>query len=220
MTEDVEPPQLVKLFPIRGCILPPGQHLPLNVFEPRYLNMVDDAMASDRYLGMVQPAIGGTPEKPALQRVGTAGRIVSHRETDDGRYLIVLEGVMRFCIDKEPDEQSPYRLAQADYRAFHADPLHVHDEPALDRDAYLQDLKRFFDLVGVETEWEAVLQAPLGLIINKTAMAVPFEPAQKQALLEAADITERADQLQGFIHDSLMRLSDPPRPLDGGQSEA
>ena len=91
MTEDVEPPRAVKLFPIRGCILPPGQHLPLNVFEPRYLNMVDDAMASDRYLGMIQPRQGGTTDKPALHRIGTAGRIVSHRETEDGRYLIVLE---------------------------------------------------------------------------------------------------------------------------------
>ena len=203
MTESVEPPSALPLFPIRGCILPPGEHLPLNVFEPRYLNMVDDAMAGDRYLGMIQPVDGGAPDRPALARVGTAGRIVHHAETEDGRYLIVLEGVMRFALSDELQRPAPYRIAQADYTPFTGDFATITERPDVDRAAFLERLKAYFDFAGIETDWEALTQAPLGLVVNKTAMAARFAPADKQALLEAVDLTARTHILDALMADAL-----------------
>lgn len=203
MSESLILPSDIKLFPIRGCILPPGEHLPLNVFEPRYLNMVDDALSSDGIIGVIQPAPGGTPEKPALQGVGGAGRIVSHQETSDGRYLMVLEGLTRFAVETELDLQTPYRVARADYRPFTQDLVEVHMPPVIDVQGLIERLHAYFDLVGIETDWPALEKAPLSLVINKTAMAAPFEPDAKQQLLEASSIPHRAEILDRLMQDSL-----------------
>jgi Lon protease-like protein len=203
MSESLILPSEIKLFPIRGCILPPGEHLPLNVFEPRYLNMVDDALASDRIIGVIQPASGGTPEKPGLQRVGGAGRIVSHQETSDGRYLMVLEGVTRFALEAELDRQTPYRVARADYRPFTQDLVDVHMPPAIEVKGLIDRLHAYFDLVGIETDWPALEKAPLSLVINKTAMAAPFAADAKQSLLEANSIPQRAEILDRLMRESL-----------------
>lgn len=203
MSESLILPSEIKLFPIRGCILPPGEHLPLNVFEPRYLNMVDDALRSDRIIGVIQPAQGGSPEKPDLQGVGAAGRIVSHQETPDGRYLMVLEGVTRFAIETELDLQTPYRVARVDYRPFTQDLVEIHMAPAIESAGLIERLRAYFDLVGIETDWPALEQAPLSLVINKTAMAAPFEPQDKQRLLEATSIPHRADVLDRLMQQSL-----------------
>lgn len=208
MTEGVEPPGELPLFPIRGCILPPGEHLPLNVFEPRYLNMIDDAMAGDRYIGMIQPADGGTPEKPALERVGTAGRIVSHSETEDGRYLLVVAGVMRFTLAEELDRLTPYRMARADYRGFERDldpqPLTAGEAKA----QFLARLRRFFALTGLEADWESIERAPLNAVVDKVAMAAPFDTDAKQALLTAPTPADRADRLSAFM-DAALDSADP-----------
>ncbi|XBQ17297.1 MAG: LON peptidase substrate-binding domain-containing protein [Oceanicaulis sp.] len=210
MTDALEPPGELPLFPIRGCILPPGEHLPLNVFEPRYLNMVDDAMAGDRYLGVVQPAAGGPKERPNLQSVGTAGRIVSHSETEDGRYLIVLAGVMRFTLAEELDRMTPYRMARADYRDFTEDltpkPLTGADEQA----AFLTRLRRFFALTGLEADWESIERAPLHAVVDKVAMAAPFDPEAKQMLLVAPTPAERAERLSAFM-DAALDSAGPDR---------
>jgi len=203
MSESVILPSELKLFPIRGCILPPGEHLPLNVFEPRYLNMVDDALASDRIIGVIQPATGGTPDKPALQAVGGAGRIVSHQETSDGRYLMVLEGLTRFAVEAELDRQTPYRVARVDYRPYTQDLVEVHMPPALEVKGLLDRLHAYFDLVGIETDWPALEKAPLSLVINKTAMAAPFDAEAKQSLLEASSIPHRAEILDRLMQHSL-----------------
>ena len=203
MSESLILPSEIKLFPIRGCILPPGEHLPLNVFEPRYLNMVDDALASDGIIGVIQPGAGGPPEKPDLQGVGGAGRIVSHQETSDGRYLMVLEGLTRFAIEAELDRQTPYRVARVDYRPFTQDLVEVHMPPVIEVSGLIERLRAYFALVGIETDWPALEQAPLSLVINKTAMAAPFDALAKQRLLEATSIPHRAEILDGLMQDSL-----------------
>lgn len=207
MSQIINPPSEIKLFPIRGCILPPGEHLPLNVFEPRYLNMVDDALAGDGFIGVIQPTPGGQSDKPALERIGGAGRIVSHQETSDGRYLMVLEGVMRFAVDEELDLRTPYRVARADYRPFTQDLVEAHLTPMIEVAGLLDRLHAYFDLVGIETDWPALEQAPLSLVINKTAMAAPFNPAAKQRLLEANSIPQRAELLDALMQDSLSQAS-------------
>jgi len=209
MTDALEPPSEIKLFPIRGCILPPGDYLPLNVFEPRYLNMVDDALASDQYLAMIQPDGGGTPDRPSLSGVGTAGRIVNHTETDDGRYLIVLEGVMRFQLTEEVDRQTPYRVARADYRAFSNDLMDPSADLETPRAPFMARLKAYFERVGLEADWSSLDEAPLGLIVNKTAMAAPFGPSDKQALLEAATLNARAQVLDTLMQAALTTPRDP-----------
>ena len=203
MTEGVEPPGELPLFPIRGCILPPGEHLPLNVFEPRYLNMIDDAMAGDRHIGIIQPGDDGPKDKPSLERVGTAGRIVSHSETEDGRYLIVLAGVMRFVVAGEVDRLTPYRMARADYRGFEHD---LEPRPLTDnagRAAFLTRLRRFFDLAGLEADWDSIERAPLNAVVDKVAMAAPFDPDAKQALLTAPTPVDRAERLAAFMDAAL-----------------
>lgn len=203
MSEGVEPPGELALFPIRGCILPPGEHLPLNVFEPRYLNMIDDAMAGDRHIGIIQPGEGGTKDAPALETVGTAGRIVSHSETEDGRYLIVLAGVMRFTLAAELDRKVPYRMARADYRGFEQDldPRPLSDD--VGRAAFLERLRRFFDLAGLDADWDSLERAPLNAVVDKVAMAAPFDPDAKQALLTAPKLADRAERLSAFMDAAL-----------------
>lgn len=210
MTEGVEPPAELPLFPIRGCILPPGEHLPLNVFEPRYLNMIDDCMAGDRHLGIIQPTGAGPKDRPVLERVGTAGRIVSHSETEDGRYLLVLMGVMRFRLSDEPDRVKPYRVGVADYRGFEDDltprPLTDDDQ----RTMFLSRLKRFFAVTGLEADWDSLERAPLGAIADKVAMAAPLDPDAKQALLTAPTPSDRIERLAAFMDAVLDAGSNRP----------
>lgn len=199
MTQGIRPPARLPLFPIRGCILLPGEHLPLNVFEPRYLNMVDDAMAGDRFLGIIQTGEGGTPERPALERIGCAGLIASHSETEDGRYLIVLQGVVRFAVSAESDEPAPYRVAHADYAPFGGDLTPQALSPEINRAAFLALLKRFFAHAGLDADWDSLSDAPLSTIADKVAMAAPFDAAGKQALLEAPDPTARIRTLSAMM---------------------
>ncbi len=203
MTDGIEPPADLKLFPIRGCILLPGEALPLNVFEPRYLNMIDDAMDGDRYVAIVQPTEGGSSERPALASIGTAGRIASFSETDDGRYLIVLEGVTRFRIAEELDAPAPYRIARADYGGFEPDLSPQPLAPGVDRDAFLRLLRDFFASAGLQADWDSVERAPLTAVADKVAMAAPFDPVAKQALLEAADPAERVSTLAAMMSEHL-----------------
>lgn len=208
MTDGVEPPGELPLFPIRGCILPPGEHLPLNVFEPRYLNMIDDAMAGDRYIGMIQPSAGGTAERPSLETIGTAGRIVSHSETEDGRYLIVLAGILRFRMTEEIDGLTPYRIARADYAEFQADLTPGPLAGLIDGETFLPLLRSYFNFAGIEADWDSIERAPLSVVVDKVAMAAPFEPAAKQALLTAPTCADRAKALAGLMTAALERPED------------
>lgn len=199
MTQGLKPPAELPLFPIRGCILLPGEHLPLNVFEPRYLNMVDDALAGDGFLGIIQPAGTGSGESPPLESVGCAGVVASHSETDDGRYLIVLQGVIRFDLAAELDRRTPYRVGRADYARFAGDLTPQALAPQIDRAAFLDLLKRFLRHAGLEADWDSIAQAPLTAIADKVAMAAPFDPDAKQALLEAEDASARLKTLAAMM---------------------
>ncbi|MBL8771988.1 MAG: LON peptidase substrate-binding domain-containing protein, partial [Phenylobacterium sp.] len=175
-------PQLIPVFPLDGALLLPGGELPLQIFEPRYLNMVDDAMAGDRVIGMVQTR-GGSRARPILSDVGCVGRITSYAETSDGRYLITLTGVCRFETGEELDLRMPYRQVRAGYARFGADldpDLDVEVSEAA-RARFGQALKRYLNRRELDIDWETASAAPLEALVNSLCMGLPFEPAEKQA---------------------------------------
>ena len=191
-------PQVIPVFPLAGAIVLPRGQLPLNIFEPRYLNMVDDAMAGDRIIGMIQPA-GGPKTLPVLSPVGCAGRITSFAETSDGRYLITLTGVCRFRVSSELPSQAPYRQVRALFQPFEADLTTATDEAGFDRHLFLDALKAYLEHRGLEIDWETAEGAPVEALVNSLAMALPFEAAEKQALLEAAAVEDRARALTALL---------------------
>ena len=203
-------PQVIPVFPIGGVIVLPRGQLPLNIFEPRYLNMVDDAMAGDRIIGMVQP-LGGSATLPNLARVGCAGRITSFAETSDGRYLITLTGVSRFRIATELPVKTPYRQVRAAFEAYEDDLVSPPEEPDFDRDAFLDALRAYMAHRLLDIDWETAETAPMEALVNSLSMALPFEPAEKQALLEAMGLMPRAEALT-----ALMRID----AADGGDDAA
>ena len=188
-------PQVIPVFPLDGAILLPGASLPLQIFEPRYLNMVDDAMAGDRVIGMIQTRAGGDPIRPLLARVGCAGRITSYSETGDGRYLISLTGIARFGLGDELSALTPYRQVRADYAAYAQDLVADEDAPEFDRAPFLQLLRRYLEARSLGVEWDAVNAAPGPALVNSLCMALPFGAAEKQALVEAPGLDERREVL-------------------------
>lgn len=191
-------PQVIPVFPLAGAIVLPRGQLPLNIFEPRYLNMVDDAMAGDRIIGMIQPA-GGPATLPSLSPVGCAGRITSFAETSDGRYLITLTGVSRFRVTTELPSQAPYRQVRALFQPFEADLTAATDEESFERSLFLEALKQYLEQRGLDIDWDTAEAAPVEALVNSLAMALPFDAAEKQALLEAADIADRARALTALL---------------------
>ena len=206
-------PALAPVFPLDGALLLPGCQLPLQIFEPRYLNMVDDAMSGHRMIGMIQTVAGGERARPHLAEVGCVGRVTSYAETGDGRYLITLTGVCRFVAGGELDISTPYRQLRPDYGRFAAD-LDVDETPlALDRDPFLATLRRYLDLRGLAVEWDAAKQAPAGALVNSLAMGLPLDPAEKQALLEAPTMRERTRVLTALLEIDAAADDDEPPPL-------
>ncbi|MEO8927196.1 MAG: LON peptidase substrate-binding domain-containing protein [Caulobacteraceae bacterium] len=192
-------PAIVAVFPLDGAILLPAAVLPLQIFEPRYLNMIDDAMAGDRLIGMIQTRSGGPRARPRLERIGCVGRITSYAETGDGKYLIALSGVCRFAAGEEIAAGAPYRHVRADFAPFEAD-LDA-DETAMEfeRVPFMALLERYLDCRGLGIEWDAVGAAPAGALINSLCMALPFQPMEKQALLEATGLEERRAALAALL---------------------
>ena len=191
-------PQVIPVFPLAGAIILPRGQLPLNIFEPRYLNMIDDAMAGDRIVGMIQPS-GGPEALPALSPVGCAGRITSFAETSDGRYLITLTGVARFRVMAELPVQTPYRQTRVDVAAYGLDLKTPGEEDDFDRDDLLAALQGYLNPRGLDIDWDAAREAPPEALINSLSMALPFEPAEKQALVEAPTLTDRFDTLTALL---------------------
>ncbi len=187
-------PQLISAFPLSGVLLLPHAQLPLNIFEPRYLNMVDDAMAAERMIGMIQPA-GGEAARPSLTAVGCLGRITSFAETSDGRYLITLTGLCRFHVMGEISNRLPYRQIRADYQPFEADLKPLVDDDGFDRIRFLSALKAYLERHGLDVDWDTAKSAPAEALVNSLSMALPFEPAERQALLEAVSFADRRDVL-------------------------
>ena len=192
-------PQVIPVFPLPGTIILPRGQLPLNIFEPRYLNMIDDAMAGDRIIGMVQSA-GGPASLPRLCSIGCAGRITSFAETSDGRYLITLTGCARFRLASELPAQTPYRQIRADFAAFEADLTSPpREDEGLDRDRLLDALRAYMETRGLDIDWDTAETAPPEALINSLSMALPFDGAEKQALLEAVTLPDRAAVLTALL---------------------
>ncbi|HEY2355832.1 MAG TPA: LON peptidase substrate-binding domain-containing protein [Phenylobacterium sp.] len=196
-----ELPQMIPVFPLDGALLLPGGDLPLQIFEPRYLNMIDDVMAGDRIIGMIQTRAGGDRERPKLSDVGCAGRVTTYAETADGRYLITLTGVCRFDAGEELSFQGPYRQLRARYDRFEGD-LKQDSEaqaPEAARDRFARALKRYLNRRELDIDWETAQTAPLEALVTSLAMGLPFEPAEKQALLEAPTLAGRFETLSTLL---------------------
>lgn len=185
-------PAIIPVFPLEGAVFFARANLPLNIFEPRYLAMVDDAMRTQRIIGMIQPS--GDGARPALHQVGCAGRITQYGETDDGRMVISLRGVCRFRVGEELTVMTPYRQVRADYASFTADFTETdpaEQEARFDRRRYLATLRLYLKAISVQIDWDWVEKAPVEVLINAFAMLAPLAPAEKQALLEAESLTDR-----------------------------
>lgn len=190
--------EMIAVFPLPGALLLPRGQMPLNIFEPRYLEMVDDAMASrHRLIGMIMPdaAHPGPEDKPNLYRVGCVGRITQLAETGDGRYLLQLTGISRFRIVEELDAKTPYRQCRVSYSDFASDFIARKGEDDVDRKAVLQALTDFLKANNLKTDWEGIESAPNEALVNALAMMSPYGSAEKQAMLEAPDLKTRAEIL-------------------------
>lgn len=195
-------PAKLALFPLRGAILLPRATLPLNVFEPRYLALIDEAMSGSRVIGIVQPAGRDEDEGDSLEsrsvglrKVGCAGRITSYQELDDGRLVVTLTGIARFDMRDEAITTKPYRTANASYERFVSDFSVGLGEDQVDRANLLRVLKSYLETNRLKADWNAVQRASSEFLINVLAVMCPYGPEEKQALLEAADLKTRADVL-------------------------
>ncbi|MGE5202061.1 MAG: LON peptidase substrate-binding domain-containing protein [Acidobacteriota bacterium] len=192
-------PPAIPIFPLTGVLLLPHGRMPLNVFEPRYLAMVSDALPWPRLIGMVQPLEGrGDAGEPPVYQIGCAGRIVHFSETEDGRYVIQLAGVARFQIAAELPMQRGYRLVRPDWSRFRAD-VAPPAQGGLDRERLLAALRPFLQRRNVGIDWDAAGKAPDDALVTTLAMACPFQPSEKQALLEADTLAARASLLTALL---------------------
>ena len=191
-------PELIPVFPLPGALLLPRGQMPLNIFEPRYLAMIDDALRSaHRLIGMIQPddAHPGPENKPNLYKVGCVGRITQFAETGDGRYLLQLTGVVRFRIEAELEVVTPYRQCRVIYAPFTDDFIARKGEDEVDRKSLLHALSEFLEANNLKADWEGIENAPNEALVNALAMMSPYGTAEKQALLEAPDLKTRAEIL-------------------------
>jgi hypothetical protein len=191
-------PQIIPVFPLAGALLLPRGQLPLNIFEPRYLALVDDSMRDGhRLIGMIQPdpAHSSSEDKPALFKVGCVGRITQLAESGDGRYVLQLTGVVRFRIEQELDVATLYRQCRVSYQPYTDDFVGHKGESEVDREALLEALQAFLKANNLKTNWQEIESAPTEAVVNALAMMSPYGPAEKQALLEAPDLKLRAEIL-------------------------
>ena len=184
-------PPVITVFPLDGALLLPHGQLPLNIFEPRYLNMIDDAMAGNRLIGIIQTRPGQDRSRPSLAWVGCLGRITSFSETKDGRYLITLTGLCRFRATNEVEAQTPYRQVAVRYDGYENDLMPLNLAADFNREPFLAALKAYLDVHNLEIEWDSAQAAPAEPLVNSLAAALPFSPVERQALLEAEGPTER-----------------------------
>ncbi|MEP9354291.1 LON peptidase substrate-binding domain-containing protein [Xanthobacter sp. KR7-65] len=203
-----EVPPVVPVFPLAGALLLPRAELPLNIFEPRYLAMVDDAIGGARLIGMVQPdeAAGDSSRGPAVYQVGCLGRLTQFGETGDGRYLITLSGICRFRIIEEMSVTTPYRQFRIDVSEFTEDFEAAAGEGEVDREAVLSALAAFLDANKLEADWDGIRQAGTETLVNALSVMSPYGALEKQALLEAENLKARADMLVAITQMMLARM--------------
>lgn len=209
-------PTEIAVFPLSGALLLPRATLPLNIFEPRYLAMVTDSFAKGRMFGMVQPSEsesqgGRTP--PQMYRTGCLGRISAFQETEDGRILLVLRGLCRFEVTRELEAATPYRQVEVSYARFAGD-LQPDRDVELPRDMLMPLLRSYFERNDMEVEWSCIEKAPPERLINYLSMLCPFDSCEKQALLEAPTVSERARRLIRFVE-----LSSPDSGFGGSRMQ-
>lgn len=195
-------PDTLSVFPLPGALLLPRARLPLHIFEPRYLAMLDDCLKSrHRLIGMVQPL---PHNDSALHSIGCAGRVTQFSETEDGRYMITLSGISRFRILREEASFHSYRRCLVDWHDYDRDIGLHEDDPAFERPEFLSLLKRYFDAQSLSTDWEALKEADNEMLINSLAMLLELQVEDKQALLEATDLSNRREILTTLLEFSLL----------------
>ncbi len=202
-----ELPAVVPVFPLAGALLLPRAELPLNIFEPRYLAMVDDIIAGGRLIGMVQPdeSVPADACGPGVYKVGCLGRLTQFAETGDGRYLITLTGITRVRLLEEMDVTTPYRQFRIDPEPFARDFEASAGEKDVDRSALLSALADFLEANKLEADWEGIQQAGTEMLVNTLSVISPYGALEKQALLEAKTLKERADMLVAITQMTLAR---------------
>ncbi len=190
------------MFPLRGAILLPRATLPLNIFEPRFLEMIDDVMSGGRVIGILQPLVAGDDDQESpldktagLRSVGCAGRVTSYQELDDGRLIITLTGIIRFESIGETETDKPYRIMSASYDRFANDLTEGLGEELVDRQNLLRVLKTYLEVNRLKTDWASIQRASNEFLINALSVMCPYGPEEKQALLEARDLRSRAEVL-------------------------
>ena len=201
-----ELPDTLPIFPLSGTLLLPRGELPLNVFEPRYLRMIDDALRTHRVIGMVQPELedeSGMP--PSLYGCGCAGRITAFGESGDGRYLLTLTGIARYQIVDELAADTPYRQCRVSFGPFARDFVEGEGEDEVDRAAVLKTLRDFAEAHSLKVDWRGIETASNDSLVNALSMMSPFGPREKQALLEAVDLKSRADVLVAITEIEMAR---------------
>ena len=192
-------PSVIPIFPLAGAVVMPGVQLPLNIFEPRYLNMVQDALASDHIIGMIQPVRDTDEDTVQLQRVGSAGRITSYSESNDGRIILVLTGVCRFGVYEEIDEFEGYRRVIADWTRFAGD-YDEEDGQLANRREFYEVLHNYINARRLEISLDDLGKLADGPLINLLCTHLPFEPEEKQMLIETIGLNDRAELMRGLMN--------------------
>ena len=201
-----ELPETIPVFPLAGALLLPRGHMPLNIFEPRYLAMIDHALRENRLIGMIQPELDGDASStPSLFPVGCVGRLTEFAETGDGRYIITLTGIARFRLVEELTVATPFRQCRAAFLPYARDFVPRLGEEEVDRPALLDALRLFSEAKSVEIDWDGVSHAPNEALVNALSMMSPYGPREKQALLEAPDLKTRAELLVAITEIELSR---------------
>jgi Lon protease-like protein len=205
-------PDTIPVFPLPGALLLPRARLPLHIFEPRYLAMLDDTLKTPhRLIGMIQPRdVPGSSER-RLHAIGCAGRVTAFSETEDGRYMITLSGISRYRVVRELSGFTPYLKADVSWDGFSRDLGPGEEDPSFERAGFLKLLGRFFASRGLSTDWESLREAEDELLINSLSMLCPFAPEDKQALLEAPSLSTRRETLVTLIEFALRSGTDEER---------
>ena len=201
MIKPADLPKTLSVFPLPGALLLPRSRLPLHIFEPRYLQMLEDALKTpERLIGMVQPnSVPGREDGTGLYTIGCAGRVTQFSETEDGRYLITLTGVSRYRVQREVSGFTPYRRCEVSWDGFDRDLGETEEDPGFNRATFMALLERFFLSQKLSTDWDTLKEAEDELLINSLSMLCPLGPEEKQALLETPHLSDRRETLTTLL---------------------